>query len=116
MKKRLLILFYRTLGTYMSETTAIVGGLSLLGLLIAGIWIEFRKLFENPSVILDSFFVFTLFFLWGLAGYIAAKRREFPQFLIIKGKPAVIMGSILAITCWGFASYAIYILLKELFS
>jgi hypothetical protein len=55
------------------------------------------------------------FFFFGLAGYVVAIRKELPQFAMILGKPAVILGTIWAIIGWGIAGYAIFSLLFEIF-
>jgi hypothetical protein len=51
------------------------------------------------------------FFLWGCIGVLWIIRREAPQFIPLRGRPAVILGSILVALSWSVALYAIYLTL-----
>ena len=97
------------------STTTLVVGLSLMFILILSVWVGLRDKFGNPPVSLDLIVMAVSFSLFGFAGYIVANRKELPPFVMILGKPAVVLGTIWAIIGWGIAGYAIFSLLFEIF-
>lgn len=48
------------------------------------------------------------FFFWGCLGMIMIIRKEVPQIIMIKGKPAVILGLIFTVSSFGVTLYALY--------
>jgi uncharacterized protein YacL len=79
--------------------------------IIGVIWAKLRESFLDISYIniIDGLVTFMIFFLFGIFGLICAIRKEMPQgWIMLKGRPAVILGSLLAIVSWFLALYALY--------
>lgn len=89
--------------------------LGVPGLIIALIWARFKN--THPGFpyqyVGDTLSVFLLFSLWGILGIICAIRKEFPQVIVVKGKPAVILGLIFAAGSWFWALYALYLFIRH---
>ena len=63
--------------------------------------ISFSAAGTNMQKIIRPFLITIAFFLWGVQGLIFAKRKEFLIFIIpVKGKTAVVLGSIVAVFCF----------------
>ena len=81
--------------------------LGLAPLMFMYLWTLFREyIFVNITYkFLDSFIVSVGFLAWGLLGYFWAYRRQIPQAITVKGKPAYIIGMFMMI---GSCSISVY--------
>jgi uncharacterized RDD family membrane protein YckC len=79
--------------------------------IMAVIWAKFKETFPTMlySRIIDGVVIFLFFLVFGILGCICVMRKEMPQGgVMLKGRPAVILGSILAIVSWFLALFALY--------
>jgi hypothetical protein len=56
------------------------------------------------------------FFLWGCTGLVWMVRKEAPQIVPVKGKPALVMGLMLVIFTWSIALYGIFVTVSRFFN
>lgn len=61
--------------------------------------------------ILELLCIALFFFFGGCVGAISATRKELPQFIPLTGRPAFILGTLLAIIGWGGVLYTFYIMI-----
>jgi predicted small integral membrane protein len=71
---------------------------------------------NSPFEDIVNYLVTILMFLgMGFTGMLWAVRREAPQGIMLKGRPAVIVGLTLCILSWFFALYALLLLVVRFF-
>ena len=90
--------------------------LSLSGLLIPYLWSLLKEyVFSGETYkFVDGYIVALAFFIWGYLGLFWAYRRQVPQIVMVKGKPAFIMGTIMMIVGWSLALYSVIISTRDL--
>jgi hypothetical protein len=79
--------------------------------ILAVIWAKCKEVFPNMaySQVIDGVVIFLFFLILGILGLISAIRKEMPQGgVMLKGSPAVILGSILTIVSWSLALVALF--------
>ena len=88
------------------------------GFLILSIGALLKKIGTGSKLELfaEGIIVVTAFFIWGCTGIVWIVRREAPQGIILRGKPAVILGLILVISSWGISLYGLYLVIMRLIS
>ena len=76
--------------------------LGLTPLLFLFFWSLFREhIFSNTSYnFLDNFVGSLGYLVWGFLGFFWVYRKQVPQFVTVRGRPAVIMGSFMMLVCW----------------
>ncbi len=82
--------------------------LGLAPFLILYPWSLFREnVLNNESYkFLDSFMVALGFLVWGFLGLFWAYREQIPQIVTVKGKPALVMGTIMMVISWTISIYS----------
>ena len=78
------------------------GVLSISGIAILMLWMFLKRyVFKiDTKIFVDSYALALAFFIWGLLGLFWAQRRQVPQIITVRGKPAFIMGLFMMIGCW----------------
>jgi hypothetical protein len=86
-------------------------GLSISWFIVLGIWFFLiRDLLKiNFYPFLDYYVLALAFFIWGYLGLFWAYRRQVPQVVMVKGKPAFIIGMFMMIGCWSLSIYSLII-------
>ena len=81
--------------------------LGLAPLLLMYFWTLFREhVFVNQRYeFLDSFIGSLWFLVWGFLGFFWAYRRQVPQVITVKGKPAYIMGMFMMLGSFSISAY-----------
>ena len=90
--------------------------LSLSGFLILYIWSLLRDYVFTGEVyaFLGGYVVTLAFFIWGCLGLFWAYRRQVPQIVTVKGKPALMIGIFMMIVSWLLAIYSLIIGTRDL--
>jgi hypothetical protein len=90
--------------------------LSISGFLILYVWVLLKEhVFNNSlSLLFDGYILALAFFIWGCLGLFWAYRRQVPQVITVKGKPAYIIGMVTMIGCWSIALYSLIIGIKNM--
>lgn len=90
--------------------------LSISGFLILYLWSLLKDyIFSGKSYeFFDGFVVALAFLIWGYMGLFWAYRRQVPQVVIVKGKPAYIIGMLIMIVCWSLAIYSLIIGIQDM--
>ena len=85
--------------------------LSISGFLILYLWSLLKEyvLINEVYEFLDGYVVALGFFIWGWLGLFWAYRRQVPQIVMVKGKPAYIIGMFMMVGCWSLAIYSLII-------
>ena len=75
------------------------------GLAILGAWnlVQDQAAPANGAMIADVLVVVGVFYLWGIAGFIYALRREVPKFIVLRGIPALVLGLGMVTCFWSFS-------------
>lgn len=82
--------------------------LSISSFVLLGIWTLIKKLLQiDTYIVLDSYIVALAFFLWGYVGLFWAYRRQVPQIVTLKGKPAFLIGISMMVVGWSLALYSL---------
>jgi hypothetical protein len=83
--------------------------LAVVPLLVMYLWMQLREyVLRNESLdFLDGLAVTFIFAVWGFLGLFWAYRRQVPQIVTVKGKPALILGLSMMIGNWSLAAYAL---------
>ena len=96
------------------------GHLSLLAFCIAFLLFGVAKVFFREGGLWDNILTgvaaFLMFFLLRCAGFVAMIRKEFYQLVVLRGKTAQFYGLIMWLGGWGFALYALYLLILDFYT
>lgn len=86
------------------------GVILIAGFLIALLWIAADKYLKIEfTTWMDGMVIAIIFFIWGWIGIVGIVYEEIPQAVIVRGRPAKILGYFLWLFCWGLS---IYVLLR----
>lgn len=90
--------------------------LSISGFLILYLWSLLKEyvFISETYRFLDGYVVALGFFIWGCLGLFWAYRRQVPQIVMVKGKPAYIIGMFMMIGCWSLVIYSLIIGTQDL--
>lgn len=90
--------------------------LSLSGLLIPFLWSLLKEyVFNGETYKFIDGYIFTLACcIWGYLGLFWAYRRQVPQIVVVKGKPAFMMGMFMMIVGWSLALYFLIVSTRDL--
>ena len=90
--------------------------LSITGFLILYLWSLLKEyVFSGNSYdFLDGFVLALGFLIWGCLGLFWADRRQVPQIVTVKGKPAYIIGLLMMMGCWSLAMYSLIIGIQDM--
>jgi hypothetical protein len=82
--------------------------LSISSFIILGIWASIKELFKiDTYVFFDSYILALASFIWGYLGLFWAYRRQVPQIVTVKGKPAFIIGMSMMIIGWSLTLFSL---------
>lgn len=80
------------------------GVLLIAGFLIALLWIAADKYLNvDFTTWMDGVVIAIIFFIWGWMGIVSIIYQEIPQAIVIRGRPAVIMGYFSWLVSWGIS-------------
>ena len=86
------------------------------GLTVAFIWgwVRTKMLVDHSKLVLDAIVGTVVMFLWGWLGVISITRREIPQLITIRGRPAILLGLAITIIFWGLGLYSLILGILEI--
>jgi hypothetical protein len=92
-------------------TSYLAGLFAVLNAGILFMYFEIKKQFfpQIPTNYFDYLVISFAFFMGGFAGIVCIVRKEYPLFITIKGRFAVINGWIAVLLGWGIALYSLYL-------